>query len=83
MLSTSDRHLKYKYRSTFSGPKSADHFSLPDDFCGIAFKQNIWWGIALLIIPFVIFAFAVTYWGEKITPPFLSPVSWGDAHSLQ
>jgi len=33
---TSDRHLKYRYRSTFSGPKSAGHFNLPDGFCSIA-----------------------------------------------
>jgi len=34
---TSDRPLKYRYRSTFSGPTSAGHFNLPDNFCGIAF----------------------------------------------
>jgi uncharacterized membrane protein len=36
----------------------------------LAFRQNIWWGLASLIIPFVIFVFVIQYWGNRVKTPF-------------
>jgi uncharacterized membrane protein len=36
----------------------------------LAFRQNIWWGLASVIIPFVLYVFVIQFWGERVKTPF-------------